>query len=391
MTAFARRTRPVRIPCLGRPPSGRKAWLEEGRIEFRGERSTSIELHEHVAVSPPRWYRGRVELCAIDDRAQSVLLSVSADRAPRRLYMPRATIDAVRVLRGWCIARADCHSGQVIELGLVNLDGCPRRLFPVSHAWKLHGSRKGDGVHWAMSRNGIRTDYVVTDSGVQCASRYSPTPAWERWVIRLTGLPAVPAWVKPSESPERVWIVLHGGPGLAWDIGPPRWLALAAAPSDAIVLLESPGSAGYSASLLRWGYETQPEKAFTRIIQQACARIRRRWHTSRLVLAGESAGACIVFEFLAHARTHLDAAVLINGEYRSPSSACVPPTLFVVSTEDDVVEINSAVAAFDALRAGGAPVERCYVSDGHRWRHACSARKVAGAIRKMLRAAFVVV
>jgi predicted esterase len=143
--------------------------------------------------------------------------------------------------------------------------------------------------------------------------------------------------------------------------------------------------------LLRWGYETQPEKAFTRIIQQACARIRRRWHTSRLVLAGESAGACIVFEFLAHARTHLDAAVLINGEYRSPSSACVPPTLFVVSTEDDVVEINSAVAAFDALRAGGAPVERCYVSDGHRWRHACSARKVAGAIRKMLRAAFVVV
>jgi len=107
------------------------------------------------------------------------------------------------------------------------------------------------------------------------------------------------------------------------------------------------------------------------------------------VLAGESDGACLAFEFLGQGSAACDAVVLINGEYGElpPVSYKLPPMLIVVSSEDVVVNTHTAQLVAEGLRARGTDVQFCTVDDAHLWHRRGSATQVADAIRQLVGAA----
>ena len=379
----------VRVPCIGKIPSGLSAWLEDGTLQFSGRLHASFKLGDYIAVAPPRWNRRSVEICCIDGQGSSALLSFTPEGDLRTVRLPRSAIDAVWMGSGWSVAMADAGTGHVTWLGRTDDEGELKRAFSVPRAWKLHGQRRGTSARWIMSRSAVRMEYLETGSGVRTTLSIALGAEWTRWTIRVKGYPAVPAWIKAGGRFNNLWIVLHGGPGLSWDTGIPRWLELAASDEDTIVLLESPGSVGYGGPLFKWGFSDQ-RTGFTSVVDVLCDRLCRIWPDSRFILAGESDGANLAASCVVVGKTSFDAAILINGEYEKLQIVRKEKTniLFVISLHDDVVDSGTANKLLKKMKRKGMRIDCLMVEDAHRWRFRKSARQVATAAVQLLRRSF---
>lgn len=381
-------SRRVRVPCLGRAPRGATAWVEGGRLHLQSARGNhGTALQRGVVVAPPRWHGRIVEVCCVHDDGASALHRVSLDGTEERIKLPCRTIDAVTIDGGWGIVRADPATGHVRQMGWVDARGRLRAQRDLALGWRVGGERSGRGVVWVFSHQGRRVIcHQETAGRIRVVPANWPTSAWERRRFRVGGWPEVPAWVRTVPLPTAVWVALHGGPGIAWDAGPPLWLDLAVGPGNALVLLESPGAVGYGGRLLRWGYDAGRFAGFSHVLRVAFDALQRRWPQVPLHLAGESDGAEVAFEHLASKeRARWATATLINGEYdpmRISSRGLRTPVLFVVGRLDDVVDTRSVARTMAQLRIRGTHAVRLDVDEPHRWLRRSTSRTVGAACRR---------
>jgi hypothetical protein len=372
------------IECVGVAPPGYRGWLFAGTVYLDADRSARLRLGDRglVAVSPPRWSGSEVQICAIDDSGDSLLLRLSRGGPLEPVPLPRGAIDAVGIEGGWSVSSARVGDGHVDRILEVSPLGQIRASWPVDPGWRTAGEQLEDGARWVLSRRGRRFRVEARRGQVTTIVEPWPSAAWSRGCVRVDGLPAVPTWLREVPRPERVWVALHGGPGMAWDAGPPGWLDEAAGSNDVVLLLETPGSVGYGAGLLRWGHDPGRATTFVQVLTSTLATLRRRWPGVPIALVGESDGAWLVHLAVFAHGLRPDLLALVNGEYealpRTPRTGV--RTLLVVSTQDVIVDVASAYALHDLLLNVSERVVLLEVDDGHRWTSSDSATRVAAAM-----------
>jgi len=302
--------------------------------------------------------------------------------------LPKGAIGAYSMTDVLAVALASPVSGHLTSLVTLASDGTILHRLAVPMAWRVGAEPSAARTIWTLSRRGRRFRVIQSAQGFTRERDEWPPLGWKRvWIDAPHPHGRVSAWVRAASRASRIWIALHGGPGLSWDHGLPVWLSDASDEGDILMLLEMPGSAGFGGPLLRWGWQVAATQEFAQVISAATRWLDEKFPGGRKILCGESDGAAYALAAACQGAAP-DLLVLVNGEYLSPvadaKALATVRVLMVTSDQDEVVDNESAYRLIRNLGLQGLKVEHCQIAQGHRWRSSYPSRQVARKIRAML-------
>ena len=380
-------------PVAGASPEGWIAGFLNGRLHASKTHKSGSSYKYNIdcpgLVGSPCWMGLTIEYTCIDESQVSRLYQWTPEQGIHTTDLPAGAIAAYSIADCLAVAIASPISGHLTSLLTLTSDGTVRHRLAVPMAWRVAVEPSSSHMIWTLTRRGRRFRVTQSTQGFSKQCDPWPTAAWKRvWIDAPYPHGRIPGWVRAGSRASRTWIVLHGGPGLAWDHGLPDWLPQISDDDNAFMLLEMPGSAGFGGKLLHWGWQAAATNEFSPVISNASRWFEQRFPCAQKILCGESDGAAYALAAACQEDAALDLLVLVNGDYplqprdlQAPLSA---QFLMVTSDHDDVVDNESAYRLIRNLRMQGLKVSHCRIAQGHRWESAQPSRIVAAKINTLL-------
>ena len=380
-------------PVAGVSPEGWIAGFLNGRLHA-SKTNQSVDSYKYNIDCPglvgtPCWIGRTIEYTCIDESQVSRLYRWTPEQGIQTTDLPTGAIAAYSMADCLAVAIASPVSGHLTSLLTLKSDGTVRHSLDVPMAWRVAVEPSSTHIIWTLTRRGRRFRVTQSMQGFSKQRDPWPTAAWKRvWLDAPYPHRRIPAWVRAGSRVSKSWILLHGGPGLAWDHGMPEWLPQFSNDDNAYMLLEMPGSAGFGGKLLHWGWQVDATNEFAPVISNASHWFKERYPSAQQILCGESDGAAYAIAAACHLDAALDLLVLVNGDYPSQTKGLQAPlsaqVLMVTSDQDEVVDNKSAYRLIRNWRLQGLKVVHCRIAQGHRWESAKPSRIVAAKINSLL-------